>query len=304
MDIPVWLMATIRVSVVLNVLAVGLRATPRDAAYLLGRPGLLARSLASMYLVMPAMAAGMIVFLPLKPAVEVALLALSLSPIPPILPRKILKAGGRQDYTVGLLAAASLLSVILVPAALHLLTRFSARPLAIPPGAVLKLMLVTVLAPLAAGIVLRRLSPGLAERLARPAGLLGSILLAAAFLPLLSGLLRPMRTLIGDGTLAAFAGFCLAGLAAGALLGGPRPDRRVVLAFCTASRHPGMAMAIALANFPDQALAPVAVVLYLLVNLLVTALYGAGSRHPRAATPAGTGPGSAPAGGEEGLKPA
>ena len=38
------------------------------------------------------------------PVVEVALLALAISPVPPLLPGKEFKAGGRASYTIGLLA--------------------------------------------------------------------------------------------------------------------------------------------------------------------------------------------------------
>ena len=76
----------------------------------------------------------------------------------------------------------------------------------------------------------------------------------------------------------AIVAFSLAGLAAGHLLGGPDPDDRVVLALATASRHPGVALAIASANFPGQKLVPVAVLLYLIVSAIVSIPYLTGRR--------------------------
>jgi BASS family bile acid:Na+ symporter len=67
--------------------------------------------------------------------------------------------------------------------------------------------------------------------------------------------------------------FALVGLAAGHLLGGPDPENRIVLALSTATRHPGIAIAIAAANFPDQKAAPAAVLLYLIVSALVAKPY-------------------------------
>ena len=55
--------------------------------------------------------------------------------------------------------------------------------------------------------------------------------------------------------------------------GGPEPNDRTVLAISSAARHPAIALAIATANFPDQTLAPAAVVLYLLVSLIAAAPY-------------------------------
>ena len=58
-----------------------------------------------------------------------------------------------------------------------------------------------------------------------------------------------------------------------AKLGGPDPDDRAVLALATASRHPGVALAIASANFPGQTLVPAAVLWYLIVSALVSIPY-------------------------------
>jgi BASS family bile acid:Na+ symporter len=82
-----------------------------------------------------------------------------------------------------------------------------------------------------------------------------------------------MWSLLGKGTLAAFAAFIVAGLVAGHLLGGPASRDRPVLALATAMRHPGMAIAIATATFPQQKLATPAVLLYLIMSFLLTAPY-------------------------------
>src|SRR5215471_9944965 len=82
-----------------------------------------------------------------------------------------------------------------------------------------------------------------------------------------------MVSLVGHGTVVAIGAFSLAGLAAGHLLGGPDPDDCAVLALATASRHPGVALAIASANFPGQTLVPAAILLYLVVSALVSIPY-------------------------------
>ena len=83
----------------------------------------------------------------------------------------------------------------------------------------------------------------------------------------------------------------LVGLAAGHLLGGPDSQQRPVLALSTATRHPGIAIAIAAVNFPDQKLAPAAMLMYLLVSAVVAKPYLVWlKRHSIAPvpTPAGT----------------
>jgi BASS family bile acid:Na+ symporter len=59
----------------------------------------------------------------------------------------------------------------------------------------------------------------------------------------------------------------------GHLFGEPDPDSRVVLALSTACRHPALALAIAGANFPDERRVLAAILLYLLLNVLLTIPY-------------------------------
>ena len=68
------------------------------------------RSLASMLLVMPVLAVLMALSFDLTTAVEAALLAAALSPVPPILPNKQIKAGGESSYVVALLTTTALVS--------------------------------------------------------------------------------------------------------------------------------------------------------------------------------------------------
>ena len=84
--------------------------------------------------------------------------------------------------------------------------------------------------------------------------------------------------------------FAGVGLAAGHLLGGPDPENRTVLALSTAPRHPGVAIALAAATFPDQKLAPAAVLRYLLVSAVATKFYLVWNarQHPRVLHPANT----------------
>ena len=82
-----------------------------------------------------------------------------------------------------------------------------------------------------------------------------------------------MWLLVGNGTGLAFATFVAVGLAIGHLLGGPAPANRTSLAISTASRHPGIALALAQANFPAEKLVLAALLLYLLINAIVSIPY-------------------------------
>ena len=201
------------------------------------------------------------------------LIALSVSPVPPILPRKELKAGLRASYAVGLLVAAALLAIVFVPLAVEVLGWAFAKEAHMRPSAVARLVAITVLLPLATGIVGRRLAPSLAERMAGPTSVGAMVLLGVGALLIAFSAWPAAMSLIGNGRVLAIAGFVVIGLAAGHLLGGPDPRDRTVLSLSTASRHPGIALAIASVNFPAVKLVIGAVLLYLVVNAIVSIPY-------------------------------
>jgi BASS family bile acid:Na+ symporter len=135
------------------------------------------------------------------------------------------------------------------------------------------LILRTTLLPLALGIVVHGFNQTLAERLAKPVSQVGSVGLLGCGVTILFAAAPQILALIGNGTLISIAIFMLAGLAIGHWLGGPEAENRTVLAFSTASRHPGFALALAHANFPQQKFAMAAVLLYLLINAIVAVAY-------------------------------
>jgi BASS family bile acid:Na+ symporter len=70
--------------------------------------------------------------------------------------------------------------------------------------------------------------------------------------------------------LVAMIGFVAAGLAVGHVMGGPDPDRSIVLAIACAKRNPGIAIAIATELFPKEAFAPTIIMYALVVGALTT----------------------------------
>ena len=267
------ILLALKASIILSVFAIGLKATLADATFLFRRPGHLVRALLSMNVLMPLVALALGAPFDLHPAVKIALVVMSVSPTPPMLPNKALKAGGTDAYTIGLLVAAAVLSIVVIPLSMAMFERITGVSLVMDAGAVAALVLTTILAPLLAGIAVRYIARTSAERLARPIGLIATVLLVVSALPILIGIMRTVYSLTTNGAILSFGGFALAGLAIGHLLGGPEPDNRRVLALATASRHPAVALAIAHANFPEQTLAPAAVFLYLILSGILSAVY-------------------------------
>jgi BASS family bile acid:Na+ symporter len=263
----------LRTCIFLIVFSLGLRATRADLLYVVSRPGRLLRSLLAMGVVMPLVATGLSLGFDLHPAVKTGLIALSLAPVPPILPRKELQAGGHGSYVIGLLVAAALLAIVYIPLAEHFLRLLFGVGTDRPPTMIAWLVAITVLLPVAAGIVVRRLAPALAERLASPQNTVATNLLALVCVLLLLHSWRAALALVGDGHVLALAVFVAIGLFVGHRLGGPEPENRIVLALSTASRHPGVALAIASTTSPEEKLVIGAVLLYLIVNTILSIPY-------------------------------
>jgi BASS family bile acid:Na+ symporter len=273
MTLAALLVLILKASIAVLVFTVGLQTAPRELTLLLRSPWRLVRALVSMNLVMLALAVAIALLFPLQPAVKLTLVALALSPVPPVLPKKLLKAGGGHDYVMALLFSASVFAILWIPFAGEVLDRIFPADIAIPPLAVAKLVAMTVLGPTLAGVVVRLLAPAVAERIGDPLGKVATLLLLAGLVLLLVKAAPAMLALLGDGTLLAIVAFIVLGLAAGHLIGGPTPGDRSALALATASRHPGVALTIAQITFPAEKSVLAALLLYLVAGIFVTLPY-------------------------------
>jgi len=257
----------------LLVLGIGLKATISDAFYLFRRPGQLLRALVAMDVVVPTVAIALAATFPLELPVKIALVTLSLAPLPPTFSKKPLKAGGSVSYTVGLFVAVTLIAVFFIPLALDLISKFTGVPLQMSSASLWILVLESLLLPLIVGVVIHQLAPSVADRAAGPVVTVATVTLLIGVIPILIKVWPVMMSLVGNGTVVVMAVLAVVALAAGHLLGGPDPEDRAALALSSAARHPAIAIAIARVNFPDQKLAPAAVLLYVLVSGIVTVPY-------------------------------
>jgi BASS family bile acid:Na+ symporter len=268
-----FVLLAIKASIFLVVLGLGLGTSAKEATYLFRHPGLLIRSIAAMNVAMPVFVVAAAMWIPLPQPIRIALVAISLSPVPPLLPGKQERAGGPQSYAVGLLVAASVLSLVLLPVGLELIGRFLDRDVRVPWDGVVPVLLLSVLLPLSIGIALRWRLPVLARRAAKPVTVGGIGLLVLAVVPVLGFTWPLMRSQIGQGVLIVLVLFTVVGLLVGHALGGPDPDHRTVLALAAATRHPGVAIALATLNFPAERAVPAVVMLHVIVGAVVSLPY-------------------------------
>jgi BASS family bile acid:Na+ symporter len=155
-------------------------------------------------------------------AVKIGGVTLAVSPVPPVLPRKQGKAGGREAYAIGLLVAAGLLAIVFVPIAVELVGRgFGTAAHHISFLAVARLVLITVFGRLLAGIVFRSVAPALAERISQPMSLIAMLLLVSCAAAVLFSAWPALVSLIGNGTIVALAAFVIIGLSRATSSAGP-----------------------------------------------------------------------------------
>lgn len=264
--------AAFGVSLAVLVFGSGLGARFSDIAALLRRPGLLARSLTAVLVVAPALAVALVSLFDLNHEVAIALVALSISPLPPLLPSRGERAGGRPEYGLGLVLLLAVLGVPIIMVSAAILQGVFGRDYIAAPWAIARLLTLTMVAPLVAGMVLARISPSTAQRLEGPLQRVQRWLLPIAMIVLLISAASDIWALLGNHTLAAVGIFVVGSFAAGHLLGGPDRHFAAVVAFATSCRHPATALTLASANFPgiDE---HAAVALYGVVTAVVGALY-------------------------------
>jgi BASS family bile acid:Na+ symporter len=254
------------------IIAVGLDAEVDDLLYVLRRPFMLLKAVVAVNVVVPIAAMFLVALFPLTPIARAGIILMAVSPVPPLVPGKEIKVGAEKCYAYGVYIALILLAVVIVPVTVDLLAQYYGREVSAPAPLVARNVLLTVLLPLAVGLAVHRLAPGLARRALPLVKALAGVLLLAAVAPLLVIIWPALMALIGNGTVLAMALTSAAGLAAGHLLGGPDRANRAALAMTAATRHPGIALMIAKTNNADKSVAA-AILGMLLVGLIVGTLY-------------------------------
>jgi len=263
----------LQLSIGLVVFCLGLRANTGDLTYLLRRPSLLLRSLLAMLVVVPLVAVGAAAGLHLKPELETALILLAVSPVPPILPGKEAKAGGNVSYAVGLLAWSATIAIVSAPFSVECIARLFGVDVHVPMAVVAKIIAISVLGPLVLGFAVKRMAPAFAAKAAKPLSTTGTLVLVVAIVPVLASTWRSILAAAGDYSILAIVLFTLVSLLVGHVLGGPDADDRTVLALSTASRHPGVALAIAGAIGSTLPSVSASIMLAFLVASVVTGPY-------------------------------
>jgi BASS family bile acid:Na+ symporter len=261
-------------SIVLFVLSIGLAAPPGSIRRGLREPGRIGRAMLSMFVAFPAFTLFIAWLLPLEPAARVALLAIAVSPMPPILPAKEEKPGDSLEFALAIQIAASVFALLVAPLFILLSNRVFGGRATLDIGGVEITILVTIVAPLVAGILFASIKPDLAARIALPLRKVATVLLVIGVLVVVIAAFPRVVAGARFSVVLAVALMTGFGLAVGHWLGGPDKSNAQSLAFATAARHPGVAIGLATAA-PLVAQPPVVAVilLYLLGGALLSMPY-------------------------------
>jgi len=199
------------------------------------------------------------------------LLLMAVSPGAPFIPLKSVQAGARPIFVYGLQITVSLLAVITTPMSLKWLGHAFQQDITVSVSGIGRIMLLMQLTPLLVGILIRYFASSLAERVAPFLSRIANLMLIALTVLILIRGFSWFLTL-GFYTWLAIALMASGALLIGHLLGGPDNSTRTGLALASATRHPGLALFLAVHSFPGEKAGP-AIVAYLVVSFIIAIPY-------------------------------
>ena len=265
--------SVLMLAIMLEVVAVGVQVDPGDMWPMIRRPMWLLRVTIAMFVAVPILAVILAKTFDIPNVMRGAMVLLAISAAAPLLPGKLLKLGDDLTHDATLAAVTSVLAIVLVPLALKSLGVAFQRDVGITVAAVAAVLMTTFLLPLGIGMVARAvLGPARAVRIGELAGDAGDIVLGILVLLIVVAQRATVFPLLWQ-SVVVIALFAAGALAIGHLLGGPDPRERTSLAIATVTRHPGLALLMASANFRMTQEMPLAVVAFVLGTALATIPY-------------------------------
>lgn len=239
--------AAVLVFVVACMAAAGLGLGVGDILGSLRRGRLLGLALVANFVIAPVAAWGLARALGLDGPYATGLILLGAAGGAPFLPKLAGLARGDMAVAVGLMLVLTVGTAGFLPVAVPLLT----PGLSAEPWPILRPILVTMLLPLAAGMLVRNRSERWANRLRPPVGLVSNVSMVLAVLLLIGLNLRAMLDTLGSGAVAAALAFVLSMVAVGYALGGRTIGTRSVVGLATGQRNVAAALVVASGSSDD-----------------------------------------------------
>jgi BASS family bile acid:Na+ symporter len=262
----------------------GLEVDREHLRIILKRFGLTVRALLANFILVPIIAVAVVRIFRIPPEYATGVLLMAIAPGVPFVLASVRKRGGRLALAVELAVVLPLLSIVTVPitAALVLPAVAEAH---IPFGRFAMTLVLFQLLPLLLGMWVGGSAPNVAQRLARPMQYV--FFGAALVLVILMGpeLVRGVSSVYGSMRLFAIFLIVLLSMGVGWLLGGPAIEDRRVLGIGTSLRNVGLCALIATSSLQNERVTA-AVLSYLLIQMIVSSLFGAWFKRRTAAAEA------------------
>lgn len=223
---------------------------------------LLVKALIANFVLQPAVAIALLLFLKPQPMASAGILLLAACPAAHYAMPFTKIGKGNLAAAAGLLVVLALSTIVFAPLVLGVgLPLFSdgSKPVHVPAGHVIATLGFIILLPLAIGMGLLAATPALAKRIEKPVNLLAIVLnlaMVGAIFVVQGHQLAEIRLL---GGWAAMAILAAASLAIGWFMGGPHTDNRKALSQNTLMRNMGPGLVIATSQFAGSVAAPIIV---------------------------------------------
>lgn len=220
------------------------------------------------FLLVPVLAVAIARAVPLSPERSAGMLLLAAAPFAPVVPVFARLARADLALAVGLTSLFPVLSAAMTPAVLLLALPWSigAESFQFRAGVILAVLFTTITLPLAAGVALNHVWPGLRARLLRPLDIVAEATGAASLLFIVG---VEFQNIVATPwpSLVAMIVFIEASFLLGYASGGAVPARRMVVALGTGNRNIALALLVALDSFAGTGIPGVVVTIGLLLIL-------------------------------------
>lgn len=265
----------LKITITLLMVSMGLRMTHRSMILLWRNPRLLAGSIAAAFLIVPLATYLVLQILPLSFSAKAGLWVIAITPGAPM----IYNAASRRSIANAELAASfqvtvALLVIVFAPLWLTIIGALSGAEYGIPPLVIAKQVFTIQLIPILLGLVIHLWQPAFAESAANIIIKIGGIVLVVLVVAILIVIGPKVIAAANSWRVTGAVLVAVAAIAGGHYLTGPEPATRLTIADANVQRNPGLALAIAAWNLPDQKPAMVVVILiYVIVATLAAAIY-------------------------------
>jgi predicted Na+-dependent transporter len=251
-----------------SMLAMGLGLTLSQIIQPLKNARLVVLALLANFVLVPLLAYGISLIIPLDDSLKIGLLVLATSAGAPFLVLEAQGAKANLALAVGVMTLLMVVTIFYLPVVLPLLL----TGVEVDAWAIAKSLIVLMLIPLILGLLINSNSPETAKRW-QPAtnkiGGLGILILLVVGLGLNAA---NVIGLIGTGGFLALLLFILGGLLIGFAIGGRDPNVRNVTGLGTAQRNVSAAIVVTLQNFADTNALPFVLVASIVLPLILLSL--------------------------------